>query len=54
MSSSFKLLAIAVLLLGPLDTLAGGVYRRNDPQESLSEFDESQHLPVLVLISSLH
>jgi hypothetical protein len=51
MSSSFKLLAIAVLLLGPLDTLAGGVYPVDDPQESLSKFDEAQHL---VLISSLH
>lgn len=55
MFSSFKLVATAVLLLVPLDTLAERIYRRDnydDPQSSLSKSDESQHLSALVLISS--
>ncbi len=56
MFSGFKLVAITVLLFALLDTLAEQIYRRHndDPQTSLSEFDESQHLAALVLISSLH
>ena len=57
MFSSVKLVAIAALLLTPLDALAERVYRRqgdDDPQTSLSKCDESQHLPALVLISSLY
>jgi len=56
MSSGFKLVAIAVLLLAPLDALAGNIYRREkggDPQSSWSKFNDSQHPPALVLISSV-
>ena len=45
MFSGFKLVGIAVLLFAPLDTLAGLIYRQDDPQTSLSKYYEPQHLP---------
>lgn len=62
MFSTPKIIAVAALLLAPLDALAGTIYRRmdevrvvkrnnDDPQSSFSECHISQRVPAIVFIS---